>query len=989
MPLADRFRLVWTPFLKKHKGRLRQAVGLVCPAVLGCGGEFTLRAGKRKYTARKIDLLRYPNEIESQSYPPTYLWLIPRPARPTRVSAVWKTPLGQVHRDSFTLKPAEPCDVHVVFKTHIDLGYTDRLDAVLRLYRAGLMERLLKDLEATAGRKPGKRFVWMMSTWLLEQCLDPKHVAPGHVKRLEHYIRNGQVVWGLMPFTTHTEFFGLEEMCRSLYAARRLAERFGRPVPTAAKMTDVPAHAAALAMAFAAAGGKFFQIGTNPDSRPPAVPPLFWWKLPDGSRLLCHYHGTYGTALLPPPEWPWRHWLSVQMTGDNVGPQGLDLIAHIDWIDAHFDWPICRTGRLETFADAVIRRHSKALPVVEAEFTDWWIHGIASQAQPTALARRTKDRLPSAEILATLASWASGRDLPDDLRRIVRQAYEKLALYTEHTWGDHATDARKALPTGNRYTSGVFAGKTARPPVDRWVASWNDKARHSLDAHEATDRIESRAVSSLAGVMKGHARKLGIALFNTLSRARGGLVRFSGKGLPAGSFELVDPTTGAAVSYQRDKSGIEFIAPAVPPCGYLVLEVKPVARRSRRPGHHAEWDQRNLALHTAEHTLQFHAAGGMARWHDRARSCQWFSTEAEFPMGTYLYEMPGGDRVRAFARQVHTNCWPGTPGFFHRNDYEKMSDFGPVGGGRATVRPEITPLYARVIVEANCPARKVPDRRSGDARSYRTTFTQYRGQRELHVNVSLIGKRATYAAEAGYAFFPLIGDHPFVLIDRIAQLVEPGEDLARGVNAAHMAVHRGVRIEGAYAGMNFYPLDTPLVSFGQPGAYRFDDDGDYETGVLYATLFNNCWGTNFAQWQSGDFSFDFILQPTGNDDWDGGLARGGAEFFRPLVAAVVGGPRGEPARSLLRIDPACVQLVALKPAEFDPGTVIRLWNADVEPVKARMALPAGRQGDKLWRCDLLERPTKHRIPVSGGGEAIVSLKPNEIATLLLQPAGKR
>ena len=87
----------------------------------------------------------------------------------------------------------------------------------------------------------------------------------------------------------------------------------------------------------------------------------------------------------------------------------------------------------------------------------------------------------------------------------------------------------------------------------------------------------------------------------------------------------------------------------------------------------------------------------------------------------------------------------------------------------------------------------------------------------------------------------------------------------------------------------------------------------------------------------------------------------------------------------MRVDPACVQLVALKPAEFGPGRVMRLWNADVDPIKARLTLPKMRRGDKLWWCDLLERPTKRRIRVSGEGEAAVHLQPNEIATLLLQP----
>ena len=37
----------------------------------------------------------------------------------------------------------------------------------------------------------------------------------------------------------------------------------------------------------------------------------------------------------------------------------------------HFDYPIMKTGRLEDYADAVIRRHGKELPVVEKEVTDW------------------------------------------------------------------------------------------------------------------------------------------------------------------------------------------------------------------------------------------------------------------------------------------------------------------------------------------------------------------------------------------------------------------------------------------------------------------------------------------------------------------------------------------------------------------------------------------------------------------------------------------
>lgn len=1023
MAIADTFRLVWTPFLKQQGPRRLQAVGLVCPTVLGSGGEFTLQVGTRKFTARTIDLLRYPAGTHNQDVPVTYLWMVPRPPRPTSCRAVWRTPLGATYRASLQLLPAEPTQIHVIFKTHLDLGYTHRFEEVVRLYQTRFMESLLENLDKTADRPPGRRFVWTLSTWLLEQCLDPARVQPDHLRRLERHIRAGSVAWGLMPFTTHSEFFGLEEMNRSLYAARRLAERFGRPVPTAAKMTDVPAHTMSLAMAFAAAGGTFFQIGTNPDSRPPAVPPMFWWKLPDGNRLLVHYRGTYGTPLLPPEDWPWREWLAIQITNDNVGPQNLEAVDHIAWIADHFDSPVCRTGRLEDFAEAFIRRHGGALPVVDKEVTDWWIHGIASQAAPTALARRGKDRVPNAEALASLAKWhASSPDADGAITLASRRAFEQLTLYTEHTWGDHASDARKIVPRGSLYT-GPLPG-TAGPPADgspsdphrpaeanpagahresdppasiveRWTASWADKARFAKTAAELADQLESKATSAMTAslVRDGRERRpspsgegRSIILYNTLSWPRSGVVRVAAAQLPAGGFELVDASTGGVVSYEREADAITFLAPPVPACGYLALAVRP-AEHASRPGAQADWEHAKLTLHTADYSLQFHTRGGMCRWHDRRRSIQWSSTEADCPTGAYLYEMPGDDRIRKFARKVHSNTWPNTTGYFHRPEYDDLPAFGPLPGGPATVAPEITPLYARIHVAGQIPVRRPPGRRSGDAQAYHLTYSLFRNRPELYVNLRLTGKRATYAAEAGYACFPFAVNQPYVLVDRIAHLTTPADDLAKGVNAAHMAVHHGIRLEGDHAGMNFFPLDAPLVSFGRPGLYAWDENGQYANATLYATLFNNGWGTNFAQWQSGDLSFDFVLHPTGNDGWDGGLSKHGLEYFRPLLAVVAAGRPGEPARSLLQVDPAAVQLVALKPAEFERGTVLRLWNTLLDPCEARILLPEARRGDVLWSCDLLER-RRRRVPIGPNGEARFKLKAHEIATLLLSPAGR-
>ena len=46
------------------------------------------------------------------------------------------------------------------------------------------------------------------------------------------------------------------------------------------------------------------------------------------------------------------------------------------------------------------------------------------------------------------------------------------------------------------------------------------------------------------------------------------------------------------------------------------------------------------------------------------------------------------------------------------------------------------------------------------------------------MNVQLFGKRMTYAAEAGYAAFPINLSKPRVTVERIARMVVPGRDLA-------------------------------------------------------------------------------------------------------------------------------------------------------------------------------------------------------------------
>src|SRR5689334_3939677 len=94
---------------------------------------------------------------------------------------------------------------------------------------------------------------------------------------------------------------------------------------------------------------------------------------------------------------------------------------------------------------------------------------------------------------------------------------------------------------------------------------------------------------------------MNISLFNSVKWPRKGFVKLASTQLSGEEFELINSTTGEAIVYERRGRRIEFVTPPVPAGGYLVLNVKPVAQRTQ-PGLPAEWEERNLTLHTAEYS---------------------------------------------------------------------------------------------------------------------------------------------------------------------------------------------------------------------------------------------------------------------------------------------------------------------------------------------------------------------------------------------------
>ena len=309
-----------------------------------------------------------------------------------------------------------PPTLHVIFKTHLDLGFTGYAADVRRQYHEHFIPMALDTGENFLKEDAAQpMFVWTTGSWLIWDHLETQPAAK--VERLERGIRAGIIRWHALPFTTHTELMSPALVREALAICAELDARFGTTT-RAAKMTDVPGHTLGLVPLLAEAGVRFLHIGVNSASTPPDVPPVFRWRAPDGSEVVVMYQGEYGTTFVPERV---RDGIAFAHTMDNMGPQNVGHVvdSHHALSEANPGFAV-RASTLDAYAD-VLWAARQTLPVVTSEIADSWIHGVGSAP------RRVSRYLAARRALDGFAK----EPLSPQRRALAR----KLLEVPEHTWG--------------------------------------------------------------------------------------------------------------------------------------------------------------------------------------------------------------------------------------------------------------------------------------------------------------------------------------------------------------------------------------------------------------------------------------------------------------------------------------------------------------------------------------------------------------------------
>lgn len=339
----------------------------------------------------------------------------------------------------------------VIFKTHLDIGFTDTSENIKNKYIHEYLPNAIKI--GYELRNTNRKFVWTTGSWLIYEALKEDKGS------LASAIEDGIISWHALPFTTHTEIMSTELFTYGLSLSKELDQKFGKKT-IAGKMTDVPGHTIGIVPILETHGVEMLHIGVNPATPVPAVPEIFKWKCEDKSIIVI-YQGDYGQRLqIEDTLVVFAH------TGDNIGPQSAQEVINI-YNELEKEYPGCdiQAGTLNDLAQKV--KQLQNLPIIENEIGDTWIHGIQTDPKKISL-------------------------FLDAQRKISKQAYcgidltDSLLMVPEHTWGK---DIKKYYSRTDNYLPEKFAQTADDPHKIDIEASWIEQRHFVEDAFEVL-RIE-------------------------------------------------------------------------------------------------------------------------------------------------------------------------------------------------------------------------------------------------------------------------------------------------------------------------------------------------------------------------------------------------------------------------------------------------------------------------------------------------------------------
>lgn len=368
----------------------------------------------------------------------------------------------------------------IVYKTHLDIGFTDLGSRVIDTYNYQFIPSVLDLSDSFTKDSASKiKYPWTTGSWLIWNYL--KRGTNEETHRIEEAIRRGDFWWHAMPFTLQVELCDSSLLSAACSLSEQLDRKFGRKT-IAAKITDVPGVTRSIIPIFKKHGISLLHLGANSGAAVSQLPEIFRWRDVNGDELNVIYQSDYGKPLRVPGT---NTLIMINFTNDNHGPHSKSKIEEI-YKSLASKYPNAKIipSSLNEVA-LTLEQVEISLPIITSEWGDTWMYGIASDPKKISEFRQLV-RLRNKWIRE--GKLTSGSET--DMNFII-----PLLLTTEHTWG---LDVKTFLGNYDKYQFDKYPEFLQSEPARFIEKSWNERRAFIWQAiAELPADLEREAIDAL------------------------------------------------------------------------------------------------------------------------------------------------------------------------------------------------------------------------------------------------------------------------------------------------------------------------------------------------------------------------------------------------------------------------------------------------------------------------------------------------------------
>jgi hypothetical protein len=362
--------------------------------------------------------------------------------------------------------------------------------------------------------------------------------------------------------------------------------------------------------------------------------------------------------------------------------------------------------------------------------------------------------------------------------------------------------------------------------------------------------------------------------------------------------------------------GKSFFVKDVPPNGYVTISEKELKKEPITS------DDESILV-TPRFTAIFDLKkGGISSLKETGSSRELVDQSSPYVVGQFLHERFSSNEI---------DLWKNTYGI---SNIWGIHDFGKFGMPGADKVPYLafTPGNWKISVShsavSDVAVLSTADNQ-GFAKNYTLIFTFPRNQAYIDVEWIVDAKTAEKHPEGGWLCFPFAVDKPTFTIGRLGGPIDPATDIIPGSARYLMDVNTGVAITQAdNTGMVLSALDSPLLSFGEPGLWKFSMYYVPKTPAVFVNLYNNMWNTNFPLWQEGSWTERVrIWSKPKNEPTVANMTTKSWEARLPLLVGSAEGEAGvlKDNNQGLTLSREGILVTAFGANPDGDGTVLRLW----------------------------------------------------------------